>query len=86
MRMGKGWTTRIWENLGWHYAVCSDNTDGIGKGTCAISPSSHSTKYRCILDGWYLEWDTTPEKAYKKAKKQLTAERDRLNQLLDRLP
>jgi hypothetical protein len=22
-RLGKGWTTRVWENLGWHYCVIS---------------------------------------------------------------
>jgi hypothetical protein len=40
-RMGKGWKPRVWENLGWHYAVTKGKPQGVfGNGFLEITPPS----------------------------------------------
>ena len=42
-KLGQGWTARVWENLGWHYAV--------ENGTLTVYPIHQTSKlgYYCML-------------------------------------
>lgn len=65
-RMGNGWTPRVWENLGWHYAVISPcgrlkvlPPSGCGDSFVAILGPSDSE------GGRWVEGAKAPEEAVK---------------------
>jgi hypothetical protein len=65
-RMGEGWKPRVWENLGWHYAVISPC------GRLKIHPSI-GDRYLAFLGeadsygGRWAEHGDTPEEAARSA-------------------
>lgn len=71
-RLGKGWKPRVWENLGWHYAVISPC------GRWKIHPHVYQGKaegYTAFLGestspgGIWAEHGDTPEEAIAKTRK-----------------
>ena len=83
--LGKTWTFRVWENLGWHY--------------CAISPcgrwkvhSNHRANYTAFLGeagepgGYWAEHGSTPQEAVMNTRAKAYAEVAHRAGLLDLTP
>lgn len=50
-RLGKGWTKRVWENLGWHYEARS--------GGCSVAASPFEPPFVALF-GRFVARATTP--------------------------
>lgn len=46
-RLGDGWTTRVWDNLGWHYEV--------SKGMMCVSPRLHYPQNNTRDGTWKID-------------------------------
>lgn len=82
-RMGKGWKTRVYENLGWHYNVISPCgrikiSGGIGKFYTAYL----GDKKEKICMGTWAESGTTPEQAMASVIRVAKTQLDKINAAL----
>ena len=74
LRLGRRWTPRVWENLGWHYCVISPC------GRIKVHASRTEIHYTAFLGeagkpgGYWVEHGVTPQEAV--AKVIDTAKRD----------
>jgi hypothetical protein len=57
-RLGPGWKSRVWENLGWHYEA--RDSSGL------ISVSCRGGTYTAIFNGQWVSYGRTPKSVVKK--------------------
>ncbi len=84
-RMGKGWTFRIWENMGWHWKLVDDTTcwsickttlrDDVSYTAYLGTPNS--------IGGYYTGSGKTPEAAIRDAQKTARADIERMKPMFD---
>jgi hypothetical protein len=91
-RMGPGWKPRIWENLGWHFEVHTD--DGTPFGRLHVFGSDEGWHALLNADGqsvggnsaWCPPWGPDPVAVAKAALALAKKEMEGINALLDVLP
>ncbi len=83
-RLGKGWKTRVWENMGWHHEVL-DRTECIKVHPFYWRGRIHSyTAYlgEPGMGGRWVESSSTPEKAIKMVRKSALTSLDDMEKMV----
>jgi len=86
-RMGKSWTVRVWENLGWHYSAISPD------GCTKIRENCYNGRYSYMafigVDKWaggvWAEHGKTPQEALRNTLAVARAEIAEKQQILEAL-
>jgi hypothetical protein len=78
-KLGKGWKSRVWENLGWNFAACNGNLSVYQYGTRCTALLGDNTPL-CGNGCWHV--DTNDKDPIKAVKKAVRAARKKVNECL----